>query len=61
MASMVRLLMIVGINESVFAQYLLAGAKTWIGPKGHHCPLLPKSEGGGYIMLLAFCLTRVAK
>jgi hypothetical protein len=43
--------MIVGQDESVFAQYLL-GAKTWIGPKGQR-PLLPKSEGDGY-MLSAF-------
>jgi hypothetical protein len=43
--------MIVGQDESVFAQYLL-GAKTWIGPKGQR-PLLPKSERDGY-MLSAF-------
>jgi hypothetical protein len=43
--------MIVGQDESVFAQYLLE-AKTWIGPKGQR-PLLPKSEGDGY-MLSAF-------
>jgi hypothetical protein len=43
--------MIVGQDESVFAQYLL-GAKTWIGPKGQR-PLLPKSEGDG-CMLSAF-------
>ena len=43
--------MIVGQDESVFAQYLL-GSKTRIGPKGKH-PLLPKSEGNGY-MLSAF-------
>jgi hypothetical protein len=46
-----RPIMIVGQDESVFAQYLL-GAKTWIGPKGQR-PLLPKSEGDGY-MLSAF-------
>jgi hypothetical protein len=40
--------MIVGQDESVFAQYLL-GAKTWIGPKGQR-PLLPKSEGDGYVV-----------
>ena len=43
--------MIVGQDESVFAQYLL-GSKTWIGPNGQR-PLLPKSEGDGY-MLSAF-------
>ena len=43
--------MIVGQDESVFAQYLL-GSKTWVGPKGQR-PLLPKSEGDGY-MLSAF-------
>jgi hypothetical protein len=48
---MARPIMIVGQDESVFAQYLL-GAKTWIGPKGQR-PLLPKSEGDGY-MLSAF-------
>jgi hypothetical protein len=46
-----RSIMIVGQDESVFAQYLL-GSKTWVGPKGQH-PLLPKSEGNGY-MLSAF-------
>jgi hypothetical protein len=40
--------MIVGQDESVFAQYLL-GSKTWIGPKGQR-PLLPKSEGDGYML-----------
>jgi hypothetical protein len=39
-------MILVGQNESVFAQYLLE-AKTWIGPKGQR-PLLPKSEGNGY-------------
>ena len=43
--------MIIGQDESVFAQYLL-GAKSWVGPKGQR-PLLPKSEGDGY-MLSAF-------
>jgi hypothetical protein len=43
--------MILGQDESVFAQYLL-GSKTWVGPKGQR-PLLPKSEGDGY-MLSAF-------
>jgi hypothetical protein len=38
-------IMIIGQNESVFAQYLL-GSKTWVGPKGQR-PLLPKSEGEG--------------
>jgi hypothetical protein len=50
-SSMARPIMIVGQDESVFAQYLL-GAKTWIGPTGQR-PLLPKSEGDGY-MLSAF-------
>ncbi|KAI2495738.1 hypothetical protein MHU86_18762 [Fragilaria crotonensis] len=50
-SSIARPIMIVGQDESVFAQYLL-GAKTWIGPKGQR-PLLPKSEGDGY-MLSAF-------
>jgi len=50
-SSKARPIMIVGQDESVFAQYLL-GAKTWIGPKGQR-PLLPKSEGDGY-MLSAF-------
>ncbi len=44
-------LIIVGQNESVFAQYLL-GSKTWTGPAGQR-PFLPKSEGDGY-MLSAF-------
>ena len=42
---------IVGQDECVFAQWMLA-AKTWIGPKGKS-PLLLKSEGDGY-MLSAF-------
>ena len=46
-----RPLMIIGQDESVFAQYLL-GSKTWVGPKGQR-PLLPKSEGDCY-MLSAF-------
>ena len=46
-----RPIMIVGQDESVFAQYLL-GSKTWVGPRGQR-PLLPKSEGDGY-MLSAF-------
>ncbi|KAI2502373.1 hypothetical protein MHU86_12105 [Fragilaria crotonensis] len=50
-SSKTRPMMIVGQDESVFAQYLL-GAKTWVGPKGQR-PLLPKSEGDGY-MLSAF-------
>jgi hypothetical protein len=50
-SSMARPIMIVGQDESVFAQYLL-GAKTWVEPKGQR-PLLPKSEGDGY-MLSAF-------
>jgi hypothetical protein len=44
-------IMIIGQDESVFAQYLL-GSKAWVGPKGQR-PLLPKSEGEGY-MLSAF-------
>ena len=39
-SSMPRPIMIVGQDESVFAQYLL-GAKTWVGPKSQR-PLLPK-------------------
>jgi hypothetical protein len=50
-SSKARPIMIVGQDESVFAQNLL-GAKTWIGPKGQR-PLLPKSEGDG-CMLSAF-------
>ena len=50
-SSRTRPLMIIGQDESVFAQYLL-GSKTWVGPKGQR-PLLPKSEGDGY-MLSAF-------
>ena len=50
-SSKARPIMIVGQDESVFAQYLL-GSKTWIGPNGQR-PLLPKSEGDGY-MLSAF-------
>jgi hypothetical protein len=46
-----RPIMIIGQDESVFAQYLL-GSNTWIGPKGQR-PLLPKTEGDGY-MLSAF-------
>jgi hypothetical protein len=41
-------------DESVFAQYLL-GSKTWVGPKGQR-PLLPKSEGDGY--MLSACVSR---
>ena len=52
-SSKARPIMIVGQDESVFAQYLL-GSKTRIGPKGQR-PLLLKSEGGGY-MLSAFVL-----
>ncbi len=47
-SSKARPIMIVGQDESVFAQYLL-GAKTWITPKGQR-PLLPKSEGDGYML-----------
>jgi hypothetical protein len=47
----VRPLMIIGKDESVFAEYLLS-SKQWIGPKGQ-VPLLPKSEGVGD-MLSAF-------
>jgi hypothetical protein len=47
-----RPIMIVGQDESVFAQYLL-GSKTWVGPKGQRPPLLPKSEGDGF-MISAF-------
>jgi hypothetical protein len=50
-SSLARPKMIIGQDESVFAQYLL-GAKSWVGPKGQR-PLLPKSEGDGY-MLSAF-------
>ncbi|KAI2507478.1 hypothetical protein MHU86_6970 [Fragilaria crotonensis] len=46
-----RPIMIVGQDESVFAQYLL-GSKTWVGSKGQR-PLLPKLEGNGF-MLSAF-------
>ena len=52
-SSMARPMMIIGQDESVFAQYLL-GAKSWVGPKGQR-PLLPTSEGDGY-MLSAFVL-----
>ena len=44
-SSKARPIMIVGQDESMFAQYLL-GSKTWIGPNGQR-PLLPKSEGDG--------------
>ena len=50
-SSQTRPLMIIGQDESVFAQYLL-GSKMWVGPKGQR-PLLPKTEGDGY-MLSAF-------
>ena len=50
-SSKAKPVMIIGQDESVFAQYLL-GSKTWIGPKGQR-PLLPKSERDGY-MLSAF-------
>ncbi len=40
--------MIIGQDESVFAQYLLS-SKQWIGPRGQ-VPLLPKSEGDGYLL-----------
>ena len=43
---------IVGQDECVFAQWMLASKTCWIGPKGER-PLLPKSEGDGY-MLSAF-------
>ena len=43
-----RPLMIVGQDESVFAQFLL-GSKTWVGPRGQR-PLLPKAEGDGYML-----------
>ena len=46
-----RPLMIIGQDESVFAQHLL-GSKTWAGPKGQR-QLLPKSEEEVY-MLSAF-------
>jgi hypothetical protein len=49
--------MIIAQDESVFAQYLLAGSKTWVGPKGQR-PLLPKLEGDGY-MLSAFVSTEL--
>jgi hypothetical protein len=48
---MVRPMMIIGQDESVFAQYLL-GAKTWVGPKGQR-PLVQRAEGDGY-MFYAF-------
>ncbi len=44
-------LIIMGRDESVFAQYLL-GSRTRTGPAGQR-PLLPKPEGDGY-MLSAF-------
>ena len=50
-SSKAKPIMIIGQDESVFAQYLL-GSKTWVGPKGQR-PLLPKSEGDVY-MLSAF-------
>ncbi|KAI2509788.1 hypothetical protein MHU86_4641 [Fragilaria crotonensis] len=50
-SSNARPIMIIGQDESVFAQYLM-GAKTWVGPNGQR-PLLPKSEGDGF-MLSAF-------
>jgi len=46
-----RPLMLIGQDESVFAQYLMP-SKNWMGPNGE-VPLLPKSEGDGY-MLSAF-------
>ena len=45
-------IMIIGQDESIFAQYLLV-PKTWVGPTNGQRPLLPKSEGDGY-MLAAF-------
>ena len=50
-SSQTRPLMIIGQDESVFAQYLLE-SKTWVGPKGQR-PMFPKGEGDGY-MLSAF-------
>ena len=44
-------MIVVGQDESVFAQYL-HGSKTWVGPKEQR-PLQPKSEGDG-CMLSAF-------
>ena len=47
-----RPLMIIGQDESVFAQYLL-GSKTWVGPKGQR-PLLASKVRSR--RLHAFCL-----
>ena len=47
-----RPIMIVRQYESVFAQYI-PESKTWVGVRGQRPPLLPKSEGDGY-MLPAF-------
>lgn len=47
-------IMINGQDESRFAQYLM-GSKMWVGPKGIR-PLLPKSEGDGYMAALCFCV-----
>jgi hypothetical protein len=44
-SSKARPIIIVGQDESVFAQYLL-GAKTWIGPKGQRPLLLSLKEMG---------------
>jgi hypothetical protein len=42
-----KLIMIIGQDESVFAQYLLS-SKTYVRPKGQR-PLQPKSEGEEYM------------
>jgi hypothetical protein len=42
--------MIVEQDKSMFSQYLL-GSKRWVGSKGQR-PLLPKSEGDGYMLLV---------
>ena len=46
-SSQAKPMMIIGQDESVFAQYL-SGSKTWVGPKDQR-PLLPKSEREGYL------------
>ena len=41
-------IILIGQDESVFHQYLV-GVRHWKGPKGER-PLLPKSEGDGYMV-----------
>jgi hypothetical protein len=56
LSSQAKPMMIIGQDESVFAQYL-SGSKTWVGPKDQR-PLLPKSEREGFF-ISAFASTKL--